>query len=363
MALDQSKVRAFINALKAKFEEKSNKVTSWSATVSDEKYPSEKLVKNSLDNKLDASDVPTKTSDLTNDGDGDNAFLTSHAPVDSSLSTSSTNAVQNATVSTALNTKENTSNKVSSWSSTVSNDNYPSEKLVKDSLDDKADKTEIPTATSDLTNDGDGDNAFLTSHQSLSDIGGEVSVEKQTTAETGYAATYVIKQGTSSSKTQAGVKINIPKDFLVRSGEVKTATAADLSTLGQGYTTGDKYIDFVVNTEDASETPEHIYINVKDLVEDTTYDADGTTLELNANGVFSVKAGGIGTTELDEDIVTSLGYADDYHGSPASSITTTEINNWNSHIRHTILTESDVEDKIEACLTDITNELQGANSE
>lgn len=352
---DQSKVRAFINALKAKFEEKSNKVTSWSETVSDEKYPSEKLVKSSLDNKLDASDVPTKTSDLTNDGDGNNAFLTSHAPVDSSLDTSSTNAVQNATVSTALNAKENSSNKVSSWSSTVSNNNYPSEKLVKESLDDKADKTEIPTATSDLTNDS----GFLTSHQSLSDIGGEVLVEKQTTAETGYAATYVIKQG-GSTKTQAGVKINIPKDFLVRSGEVKTATAADLSTLGQGYTAGDKYIDFVVNTEDASETPEHIYINVKDLVEDTTYDADGTTLELSASGVFSVKAGGIGTTELDEDIVTSLGYANDYHSSPASSITTSDVNNWNSKSN---ITASDVESTVEEYLTALTNELNGVSTE
>ena len=55
----------------------------------------------------------------------------------------------------------------------------PSEKLAKDTLDGKANvshthtKSEItdfptiPTKTSDLTNDGDGTNAFLTQHQSL----------------------------------------------------------------------------------------------------------------------------------------------------------------------------------------------------
>ena len=54
-------------------------------------------------------DVPTKTSDLINDND----FIT------------------NSDVSG----KENISNKVTNWSNTPSNDNYPSEKLVKDSLD------------------------------------------------------------------------------------------------------------------------------------------------------------------------------------------------------------------------------------
>ena len=46
-------------------------VTSWSATTSDSKVPSEKLVKNTID----GLSIPTKTSDLTNDGDGTNAFV------------------------------------------------------------------------------------------------------------------------------------------------------------------------------------------------------------------------------------------------------------------------------------------------
>ena len=47
--------------------------------------------------------VPTKTSELTNNS----GFLTSHSPVDSSLSSTSTNAIQNKVVNTALNTKAN----------------------------------------------------------------------------------------------------------------------------------------------------------------------------------------------------------------------------------------------------------------
>ena len=36
-------------------EDKSNKVTAWSSTTTDEHYPSEKLVKDALDNKADES--------------------------------------------------------------------------------------------------------------------------------------------------------------------------------------------------------------------------------------------------------------------------------------------------------------------
>ena len=288
------------------------------------------------------------------------------------------------------------SNKVASWSTTTSDDNVPSEKLVKASLDEKIDKsqtaglvkndgtidtnsyltaTDLPTKTSDLTNDGsdstdslafietsataglvknDGSidtTTYLSEHQSLSDVGGIVDVEKQATAETGYAATYVIKQGSSSSKSQVGVKINIPKDFLVKSGEVKTAAAADLTTLGAGYTAGDKYIDFVINTKQGDGTDEHMYINVKDLVEDTTYTADEDTLQL-VNGEFSVKE--IDTTELASGILTSLGYADAFHSSAAASITSTDVNNWNAKSE---LTTSDVDARIETALSGLATEI------
>ena len=270
------KILALVQALDARFQSVANKVTSWSSTTSDNKYPSEKLVKDSLDTKeATANKVTSWSGTTTND----------HYPSEKLTKDS-------------LDLKEDAGNKITAWNSTASDEKYPSEKLVKTELDKKLESSDLPTKTSDLTNDGDGTNAFLTQHQSLDSK--TVTVEKQTTADTGYVATYVVKQ----NDTQVGSKINIPKDYLVKSGEVKTVTAADLTTLGAGYTAGDKYIDFVINTKGNDGTDEHMYINVKDLVEDTTYTADGTTLTLS-NGQFSVTSGGIDTTQLANAAVTT----------------------------------------------------------
>ena len=132
---------SLVTAMKSVFIEVVNKVTSWSQSPSHNNIPSEKLVYDSI-----------------------------------------------ANVSNDLSGKENTSNKISSWSSTPSNVKYPSELLVKNSLDAKANITDVPSNLSDLTNDA----GYLTEHQTLSDIGGEVTVEKQQTAETGYSAQAVL---------------------------------------------------------------------------------------------------------------------------------------------------------------------------
>lgn len=66
-------------------------------------------------------------------------FLTTHNPIDSSLNENSTNAVQNKVINTELNKKENTSNKVLSTSSLTSSSTdtqYPSAKLVYNNLDE-----------------------------------------------------------------------------------------------------------------------------------------------------------------------------------------------------------------------------------
>lgn len=111
----------------------------------------------------------------------------------------------------------------------------------------------------------------------------DVTVEKQQTAETGFVATYVIKQ----NNTQVGSKINIPKDFLVKSATMQNCVTAN-SPLN-GLNVGDPYLDFVVNTVDDDETDNHIYINVSDLVNDSRYTAStGLTLTNNA---FSVNYG------------------------------------------------------------------------
>ena len=130
--------------------------------------------------------------------------------------------------------------------------------------DDLLDRPTIPSKTSELQNDSGfltqhqdlsnylqksntvglvknngtiDTNTYLTQHQSLD--GKTVTVEKQQTAETGYATTYVVKQG----GVQVGAKINIPKDFLVKSASVKTCTVDDDPVTG--YKVGDLYIEFV----------------------------------------------------------------------------------------------------------------------
>ena len=189
---------------------------------------------------------------------------------------------------------------------------------------------------------------YLTEHQSLA--GTVVTVEQQSTAETGYAATYVVKQGGS----QVGSKINIPKDFLVKSGEVKTCTTANVPV--QGYAVGDKYIDFVINAKDSSATDEHMYILVSDLVEDTTYTADGSTLQLSNNNQFSVKDGGITKAKLATAVQTSLGYADNWNSSPAHGITSSQISSWDTAVAGG-LTISDVDDEIDDYLDALTTAL------
>lgn len=61
---------------------------------------------------------------------GQTGAITYTPPVDSSLSSSSTNPVQNKVVKTALGTKENTSNKVTSITSARTDTQYPSAKAV-----------------------------------------------------------------------------------------------------------------------------------------------------------------------------------------------------------------------------------------
>lgn len=91
--------------------------------------------------------------------------------------------------------------------------------------------------------------------------GKTVTVEKKGTADTGFLASYVVKQGGS----QVGATINIPKDFLVKSGSVKTCSTANVPVTG--YVVGDKYLDLIINTKDGSGSDEHLYVLVSDLVD------------------------------------------------------------------------------------------------
>lgn len=110
----------------------------------------------------------------------------------------------------------------------------------------------------------------------------EYTISKLATATTGYLASYQLQK----DGTGIGDVINIPKDYLVKSAEVKTSTGdGDPS----GFPAGTKYIDFTINTYDTSAgtgTTSHIYLNVEDLVD--VYTA-GNGIEISDANVVSAK--------------------------------------------------------------------------
>ena len=120
-----------------------------------------------------------------------------------------------------------------------------------------------------------------------------ITVNKLTTATNGYLATYEIKQG----GTLLG-KIEIPKDFLIESGSVKTCEVAD--TPERGYKKGDKYIDFVINVKEGGESKSHIFVNLRDLID--VYKADGSSLQL-INNEFSIKENGVKASHIANGVI------------------------------------------------------------
>ena len=108
---------------------------------------------------------------------------------------------------------------------------------------------------------------------------------EETTTTTGYLKSYQLTQVNPSTGAETAVgKIDIPKDFLVKSGTVETVETAD--TPYSGAVVGDKYIDFVINSKNADDTDSHIYIPVKDLVDvytGTTYITVGNDNSISLN--------------------------------------------------------------------------------
>lgn len=107
-----------------------------------------------------------------------------------------------------------------------------------------------------------------------------INVVKKASANAGYIASYQV----TVDGTPVGVDIDIPKDYLVKSAEIKTVTTADDPY--QGAVVGDKYIDFTVNTVEGSGNVSHIYLPVNDLAH--VYTA-GNGIEISAADVISVK--------------------------------------------------------------------------
>ena len=137
--------------------------------------------------------------------------------------------------------------------------------------------------------------------------GANYTLKKQADAETGYFATYQLNSVTEvegvETLTPVGDKINIPKDYLVKSAEIAVVTAADKAAGGKfenddDFAVGDKYIDFTVNVKAGTTDESHIYLNVNDLVDTYT---GGNGIDISNTNEVSVKidtpnANGLATT-------------------------------------------------------------------
>lgn len=104
------------------------------------------------------------------------------------------------------------------------------------------------------------------------------TIAKKATAEEGFFASYYL----TKDGDKVGEYINIPKDFLVKSASMKICETAGVPETTPALVVGDPYLDFVINSKDSSATAEHLYINVKGLVDIYT---EGNGININNNQI------------------------------------------------------------------------------
>ena len=119
----------------------------------------------------------------------------------------------------------------------------------------------------------------------------EYTIVKLGTATEGYIATYQLQK----DGVQVGANIDIPKDYLVKSADIKVSTGdGDPS----GFPAGTKYIDFVINTKVGVGEESHIYLSVQELVD--TYTA-GNGIVISGTNEISVKVVAANGLSVDTD--------------------------------------------------------------
>ncbi len=137
-----------------------------------------------------------------------------------------------------------------------------------------------------------------------------ITCEKQAAADSGYAATYLIK----ANGAQVGDKINVAKDWLLTGVEKNTVTTADKAEGGKfaddaDFAVGDRYADLTFNVKaGGAETSTHLYVNLQEFVD--IYDA-GNGLS-DTNGTWSVQINSSSANGLSVDANgVALGVATD----------------------------------------------------
>ena len=131
----------------------------------------------------------------------------------------------------------------------------------------------------------------------------EFAIEKQETAEDGFAETYKLKRTEGEEVTYVGDAINIPKDAVLSGGTYEIVETAD--TPYAGAEVGDPYVDLVVANAEES----HIYIPLKGLV-DTVKAGNGIKVENNTVSVKLDETNANGLTVGEDGLALGLATAD-----------------------------------------------------
>ena len=138
-------------------------------------------------------------------------------------------------------------------------------------------------------------------------------VKANTPSNDAFATYHLTKNGEN-----VGTPIDIPKDYLVKDAQLKTATGDDAS----GFPAGTEYIDFTINAKDGQGSETHIYLNVESLA--IVYSAgDGITID-DSNKI-SVKVVASNGLSVDTDGV-KLAVATTTTGGAMSSADKTKLN-------------------------------------
>jgi hypothetical protein len=157
-----------------------------------------------------------KAADITTAIDGLDSTVTSSDGTNIQVKVTETNGKITA-VNITTDKTEDKNNKVTSWSTTTTNTHYPSEKLVKDSLDGKADKVANATA---------GNFAALDANGNLTDSGKKASDFSDSHHGHGYIDENGIIQSTGSNAGQAAISNNCNIVYADNTGKIKKSTVA-----------------------------------------------------------------------------------------------------------------------------------------
>lgn len=142
------------------------------------------------------------------------------------------------------------------------------------------------------------------------------AIERMTSPEDGFSASYRLKKVVDGAVTYEGDAINIAKDMVLQSAAMQHVVATDLPYAGA--VVGDPYIEMIFNNAEAS----HIYIPMKDLV-DTYAAGDGIQIVDHQVGV---KLGSVTNGLVIVDGALQMELANDSHAGAMSAEMFTAVN-------------------------------------